>query len=509
MKTSFLIVGILLSSQLFAQSYIEQGLMFSRTSVPGTARSVGTGNAFGSVGADLGSVGINPAGLGLYRSFDISLTPALSIVNNEAEFNGSFVNKKKVAPSLNQAGIVFTKLFKQNKGTEFTFNSNSLNSLSFAINYQRQSAFSRLQVFEGYNPYNSAMDVYAYYINSTGLPFNPQNYPVEMLLAFDSYMLDSANGNFFSTIPSKVGQSGQITKRGSIDQIDLALGGNVNDKFYFGAGVGINILTAFDDSYFDEYRLVDSTLGWNNYTLQTNLRTTGVGVNARFGFIYRPASFMRFGLAYHIPTFYSATETYSAVLTVDNDTNYYSQGAELSPTGYKFRSPMKGVASVSFYLKENGFFSVDYEFLNYGGMRYKFGDYPEFTTVVNDAIKKGNTFGHNVRAGFEGAYKTLRVRTGYNYSSTPYKKDNITKGYREDRHSASIGLGYRGTRFYADFGYVLGFTKDATYPYADFQIKNTVMSHNLLLTLGWKISKSNTPAKRVRRAPVESADRNF
>lgn len=506
MKAWFVFIGLLVSGQLAAQGYLQEGLLFSRTSTPGTARTVGAGNAFGSVGADMGSLSVNPAGIGLYRATDMSVTPAITIANNEALFNGSTKNQKSTRVSLNQAGIVFTKLFKQNNSSQFSFNSTRLQSFSFAVNYQRQTAFSRSQNFEGYNPNNSAMDVYAYYLNATQQPLTTAYYPVELLMAYQAYLLnyDSTSGNYYSGIPSRVSQSGQVSKRGGIDQVDFTLGGNLNDKFYFGAGLGIGILTYFDNSYFEEYPFKDTATSWNGYTLQTTLRTTGVGVNARFGFIYRPASWVRIGLAYQIPTFYSVTETYSASLNAGYDTAYFSFGAEVEPLTYRFHTPMKGTLSTSFYIKQHGFFSVDYEFLNYGGTRYNFGsNYKDFSKSINDDARSTYTFGHNLRVGFEGAYKTLRVRTGYTYQSTPYKKDKQLKSFIEDKHSASVGLGYRGKRFYADAAYVFGFTKDAMYPYADFEVRNTLNTHTVLLTIGWRISRDNTatPARKAKQAP--------
>ena len=44
----------------------------------GTARAMAMAGAFTSLGADLSSMSINPAGLGMYRHSDISITPMMS-----------------------------------------------------------------------------------------------------------------------------------------------------------------------------------------------------------------------------------------------------------------------------------------------------------------------------------------------------------------------------------------------------------------------------------------------
>ena len=54
----------------------------SRSHPFGTARVMGMGGAFTSLGADLSSMSINPAGLGMYRHGDISITPMMSFARS-------------------------------------------------------------------------------------------------------------------------------------------------------------------------------------------------------------------------------------------------------------------------------------------------------------------------------------------------------------------------------------------------------------------------------------------
>ena len=49
----------------------------------GTARSMSMAGAFTSLGADMASMGINPAGLGMYRSNDFSFSPLMGFQNAE------------------------------------------------------------------------------------------------------------------------------------------------------------------------------------------------------------------------------------------------------------------------------------------------------------------------------------------------------------------------------------------------------------------------------------------
>ena len=49
-------------------------LRYSMLNYGGTSRSLGMANSFGALGADMSSTATNPAGLGMYRSGEISLS---------------------------------------------------------------------------------------------------------------------------------------------------------------------------------------------------------------------------------------------------------------------------------------------------------------------------------------------------------------------------------------------------------------------------------------------------
>ena len=71
------------------QSYfdITDMLRFAQTDyTSGTARSSSMGGAFTSLGADLSTMSINPAGLGMYQSSDLGMT--FSVLNNRTSVEG-------------------------------------------------------------------------------------------------------------------------------------------------------------------------------------------------------------------------------------------------------------------------------------------------------------------------------------------------------------------------------------------------------------------------------------
>src|ERR1700722_18995933 len=87
-KTSCLCTLLLLAGAINAQTpNPDATLLFSRSSISGTARTAGSGGAFSSVGADLGCLDLNPAGLGLYRSSDVSITPAIRVAGDQSIYD--------------------------------------------------------------------------------------------------------------------------------------------------------------------------------------------------------------------------------------------------------------------------------------------------------------------------------------------------------------------------------------------------------------------------------------
>ncbi|HXO78052.1 MAG TPA: hypothetical protein VN824_22510, partial [Puia sp.] len=73
MKKYFPLLGLFLCLQAKAQ-LPEDALRASWTTPSGTARQQAIGGAMGSLGGDLSSGFINPAGLGLYKTSEFVLT---------------------------------------------------------------------------------------------------------------------------------------------------------------------------------------------------------------------------------------------------------------------------------------------------------------------------------------------------------------------------------------------------------------------------------------------------
>ncbi len=87
----FLCLCFLLSLSLQAQ-LPEDALRMSYSRPSGTAREQAIGGAMGSIGGDLSSSYVNPAGLGFYKTGEVLLSPGFSLHSTNGNYLGTGSN---------------------------------------------------------------------------------------------------------------------------------------------------------------------------------------------------------------------------------------------------------------------------------------------------------------------------------------------------------------------------------------------------------------------------------
>ena len=100
----------------------------SQTHVFGTARVMGMGGAFTSLGADLSSMSLNPAGLGMYRRNEISLTPLVPMAKASTAGTASWKGNSKSQFAFANVGVALN-VFESSRS--------SLTSLTLGIGMNR------------------------------------------------------------------------------------------------------------------------------------------------------------------------------------------------------------------------------------------------------------------------------------------------------------------------------------------------------------------------------------
>lgn len=484
----------------------EELSMFSRQNFGlSTARSAGMGGAFTSLGADAATMSINPAGMAMYGSGEVSVSPGLRITGRTADYSGpggSITNKRNDTKanvgsfSIVYAGENFALGFGMNRLADF-------NGRSQAVGYGEKFSIGDMFVEQLYGVPASSIgapekDIYqAFY-----------NYPPAMwgaIMGYQAALLDPVNGSDPQTYTmANMIQSGTLIypdwyrrTSGAINEYAISGGYNFKDILYVGATLGIQ------DIYYNRYDTYSEITSANNQGLHSmyydqNLRMSGAGVNLKVGATVRPVPWLRVGVAYHSPTWINMSEEYDANMTV-----YYTAPLEGHDFGYSdtpilrneynMRTPSRLLAGVSATIGTVGIISVDYERTWYQHMKYTSDGYQD----VNETIESLYAPSNIVRAGVEfQPVRSLFLRAGYGYSSSVYRGSEF-KRYGEYQQFSG-GLGYRTRVISVDLAYVYGKANQMPYKPFDYTAEDgyrvstdgTVYTqdknHNVILTFAVK-----------------------
>ncbi|HKJ78068.1 MAG TPA: hypothetical protein VKA10_00980, partial [Prolixibacteraceae bacterium] len=282
--TLILLVPVTMQAQDLADA-----LRYSSVQVQGTARAGAMGNAFGALGGDFTSVSINPAGLGLYRAGELTLTPAFSSISVESNYLGNMMSENLYKFSLNNLSYV-AAIQTQDRSESGLVNFN------IGIGYNRLKDFNSEMIARTGSANGSFLDYVSSYANQFG--FNPDgnnSYTSEFYeqLAWDTDLLlrEDDTGTYWHDLEDAgygQRQRKSISRDGSVDEYSLAMGLNFNHKLYLGASLGIT-----DVFYRESSRLVEedgnnSIPFFNDMVFDSYLRTSGTGYNGKIGIIFKP-----------------------------------------------------------------------------------------------------------------------------------------------------------------------------------------------------------------------------
>jgi long-subunit fatty acid transport protein len=447
----------------------EDMLRFSQTYPWGTARDMGMGGAFGALGADMSSLSLNPAGVGVYRSSEFTFTPSLNY-NNSISRLPAYASLTNIAYKNDDFS---TKFNIGNIGYVYTYNTNKDEgwvSVSFGVAYNKLNDFNRNILIKTPSASSSLLDEFVYYANDQGrgpLPAD-QLYPYYEGLAYNTYALDNvlyadkwwqSDYSFDHTYGETQMRAREI--RGGIDEYAFSLGTNYSNKFYLGMTLGIQTLNYSDLSTHTEIDVNNTVYNLKSFDFAEHFNVKGTGYNFKFGAIYKPIDFVRLGLAVHSPTFYSLqSDFYTSMQSnfdgaIANGSNVSVGESATRSNDNTLRTPWKIIGSVAFQFQDYGILSVDYERLDYSKMKLR-GDIDP-SNDPNDLLSSSYRGVNNLRIGGEGKLGPFALRAGIGLYSTPYKSADLSN---INYTSYSTGLGYREKNFFVDFAYVYLKTSD-------------------------------------------------
>ena len=472
----------------------------------GTARFVGMGGAMSALGADISTIGTNPAGIGLFRGNDVAVSFGMNNNQAKSDMGGSVANEKCTKASFDQAGLVWSTKIG---------NKTDIRYLNFAFNYHKRANFNRQFSTSGQYANGASLtwqmaDMLlnaGYYNTEDGTPYlgalGARTHLVSPILQ------SSDSGAQIVGMEGWNASNNQYYSReeGSVNEYDINMAVNVQDRYYFGVTLGIYTL---DYNRYSSYgETLSGDAGNGDYTLNNFYSADGSGIDLKLGAIVRPFAYspFRIGLAIHTPIWYSITERYTANLTTnlpgfgEMRENLVDYLRPESVRDFRLTTPWR--FNVSMGTVVGGIMALDaeYEYAKYSSAKLSETDGSEYingTAAVNEALKGAHTF----RVGMETKVSSaFSVRAGYNFRSALIYDDSFKNiaGTDETRtnpeymnakslQAVTVGLGYRGKLFYADLAYKYDFYKADFYAF-DLEeglpaVKVNNDRHQLLFTLG-------------------------
>jgi hypothetical protein len=466
---------------LFSQTSSD-ALRYSRILYGGSARFQGLGGAFGAVGADFSSIATNPAGLGLFTSFEFSLSPSIRMANSNSNFNMETNRDNKFNGGMGDLGLVFHMAGNDKSGSGFK-------GFNVAFGMNRQNDFNNRIFMEGTNNKSSLLTQYVNTLNNTPGGVTPQElndqYPFDIALAFNTYLIDTANNKYFNDAPKGgVIQSKLLTTEGSINEFDFAFGANYNDRLYIGATIGIPVIRYFEHSQYREIKNDTAIHYFKTMTYNQELETHGTGINLKVGLIYRPANWIRIGAAIHTPTYYgNMRDSWDSDMTGELTFGTYSSSSPIGSFDYQLTTPFRAIGSIAFIIGKFGLISGEYEYVNYSQASFAASNtsYSDVNTEIRNKYKTPL----NLRFGTEWRIQNFLLRGGFGYYGSPYQSGINTS----ELVVASLGWGYRVKHFFFDMTYQWSQTKEDYYFYDPTLVdpsQNQVTTSTLTTTVGFR-----------------------
>ena len=440
---------MLLANMGFTQNETD-ALRYSQLFPGGTARFTAMGGAFGALGGDFSSLSINPAGIGIFRSSEITITPALNYSQVKTSYFNSHNEDMKYNFNLNNLGAVFT--FPTGRPGE----EGGWQYVNIGLGINRHNNFNNRWIARGFNPNNSFMTSILEEATAQGSVDRLNDFSSG--LAWDTWLLgkDDVEGFFVDMPDGRVTQHLETNSSGSIREFLLTLGANYNDRLYLGATVGFPSVKYEEEKVYTEKDSEGLNESFNALTYTNSLETSGTGYNFKLGAIIRVTDFLRLGGAFHTPTFFELKDKYRATMRSDMNLPDYNDFAR-SPEGrfkYEINTPLKAIGSVGLVFGNMGMINIDYEYIDYTKARLRSSEY--LFSDENDMIRAAFTEQHNVRIGGEMRLDPLILRAGYAYYSSPYRS-----GVNDDQRSIiSAGFGIREGNYSLDFAYSYTFFSD-------------------------------------------------
>jgi len=488
----------------FAQAEFD-ALRLSQTDITGTARFVSMSGAFGALGGDMSAINLNPAGIGVYRSSEFTLSPSYQMDKSMSDLNGKIGEASKDNILMNGFGYV---------GSFRTYDESAISNFNFGITYNRVADFNRNTNLSGQDRAISLLDRISYVEN--GMWYTDGSHPDHT--NFYNYVngihvigVNSADRNYFPILDQdeKMNNDMQLQETGGINSWNFTLGANYNHTLYVGIGVGLQSIV------YDRYSIYSENYEKGGGTeLRNTLSTTGSGIDFKAGIIYRPVPELRLGISAHTGTYYALTDVFNASMSswgfINPNTNdVYDPDPKVVGTeqyvDYMLKTPWQMTLSAAYQFENKGLLSVDFDYVDNRSTSLKNGSGFEMTDI-NNYIGYDFQKSYNIRVGGEARITdNFSARMGGAYYMSPLISNletfDIATAYTRPEYSmvkstlyASMGAGYRSGAFFLDAALQERLSNEHFFNFNEIINDTTVPTYatltrdkvNLVVTAGFK-----------------------
>ena len=514
MKKIFLSASLLALAgglQIKAQDIytVEQ---ISAQDLNGDARYIGMGGAMSALGANISAMSTNPAGIGLYRRGDFSITGSI-LGEPGRSYDANYLKSSKTKASIDQLGFVYTMpIFDR-----------SLKFVNLGFNYRKSRNSTKLIALNdialpgGMSQGQQLRDLA--YTNSNGwLDLSTSEgrsltSPIANL-GYDTFIIDpivdpatkkiTGYNNSYATA-YHYGRA----QWGSKQEFDFNLAFNFSEQFYLGVNIGAYNISGGSTMQYEEASVDEKGQPFmtangqrKTYLLQRENRFSGTGVDAKFGFIVRPfvESPFRLGVSVTTPTYYAMSSSTDLGISspyehTDKNGNKfeYTEANLTNNHDYRLRTPWKVNFSLATTIGDRIALGAEYEIADHTSaqVRHLQNDYyydDSFSSGTLDRSMQQMIDGylrdtHTLRLGMEARLsRNVFGRLGYNYVSAPFKKEALLNLFTTSpsyqnatgtdyvnlgaTNRITAGLGYRNSNFYADLAYQYQTQSATFYPFA-------------------------------------------
>ena len=464
---------LLLAYSLSPIAYSQDVQRFAERGTIGTARYVGMGGAMTAIGGDPSAAMVNPAGLGLYRRSEISVSIDETIDNTQqVGSNDTYQRTRFAAPQI--SAIWAWGNSQKQRGLVY-------NNFMFSLN--RLANFNRDIVVKG-----AGMGMVPTICNITNdeggvseeflvnKPWDDVEIGWLSILGYEAYLIDPIENNKWKPAVDFTDGSLSISETGTSDQYTLSWAGNISNQWYIGIGLNIPTINYTKHTSLREENKQNSS----SAELKSMFHVSGVGVSGSFGLIYRPIQALRIGASLQTPTILSLSrqstgDMYSTIA----GQKYEVLTPESGVMDIDIASPLRTSVSVAGQLGKIGLIAVQYDYAH--------------SNEMEDI--------HTLRMGAEAQVtRGLFLNAGYVYESSFMKEDpKWLLGYNEIRTDmdyrytaatqyASAGIGYRSDVVVAQLAYQYGWQTIHQYASEEQALPFYVdtHTHRIVATLAWR-----------------------